>query len=143
MTIDTTALAWAILAIAAALVEILLPHFGVIFVSVAAVASAIVAWLGAGLAFQFLIFAAVLAGSLMILRPRMIKKLDAPGVPSRTQALVGKLGQVTVEINAPLGTGRVIVAGQDWAARSPSVVPAGREIRVDGADGIVLEVTPV
>ena len=143
MTIDTPALAWAILAIAAALVEILIPHFGVIFVSGAAVASAIVAWIGGGLAFQFLIFAAVLTGSLMILRPRMMSKLDAPGVPSRTQALVGKRGQVTVEINATLGTGRVTVAGQDWAARSLSVVPAGHAIRVDGADGIVLEVTPV
>ena len=143
MNIDTPSVAWAILAIAAALVEILIPHFGVIFVSGAAVGSALVAWLGGGLGPQFLVFAVVLAASLLVLRPWMISKLDAPGVPSRTQSLVGKRGQVTVEINATIGTGRVIVAGQDWAARSPSVVPAGREIRVDGADGIVLEVTPV
>ena len=60
---------------------------GSIFVSGAAVIAALGAWLGAGLALQFLIFAVVLAGSLLVLRPRMMKKLDAPGVPSRTQAL--------------------------------------------------------
>jgi membrane protein implicated in regulation of membrane protease activity len=143
MTIDTPAVAWAILAIASALVEILIPHFGVIFVSAAAVAAALVAWIGGGLAWQLLVFAIVLAASLMILRPRMMSKLDAPGVPSRTEALVGKRGLVTQDINVTVGTGRVIVEGQDWAARSPSVVPAGREVRVNGADGIVLEVTPV
>src|SRR5438128_4778432 len=143
MIIDRPTVAWAILAIAAALVEILIPDFGVIFLSGAAVIAALGAWLGAGLALQFLIFAVVLAGSLLVLRPRMMKKLDAPGVPSRTQALTGKRGLVTVEIDPTLGTGRVIVAGQDWAARSSSAIPAGREVRVDGADGIVLEVTPV
>jgi membrane protein implicated in regulation of membrane protease activity len=143
MIIDTPTVAWAILAIAAALVEILIPHFGVIFVSGAAVVAALVAWIGGGLAWQLLVFAVVLVASLMILRPRMMSKLGAPGVPSRTEALVGKRGLVTQEINATLGTGRVIVEGQDWAARSPSVVSAGREVRVHGADGIVLEVTPV
>jgi membrane protein implicated in regulation of membrane protease activity len=143
MNIDTPTLAWAILAVASALVEILIPHFGVIFVSVAAVASAGVAWIGGGLAWQFLVFAVVLAASLMVLRPRMMSSLDAPGVPSRTEALVGKRGLVTQDINATLGLGRVIVEGQDWAARSASAISAGREVRVNGADGIVLEVTPV
>jgi membrane protein implicated in regulation of membrane protease activity len=143
MNIDTPTLAWAILAIVAALVEILIPHFGVIFVSAAAVVSALVAWIGGGLAFQLIVFAVVLAASLVVLRPRLVSKLDAPGVPSRTQALIGRRGVATQEINATLGTGRVNVEGQDWAARSPTIVPAGREVRVDGADGIVLEVTPV
>lgn len=143
MTMDNPTFLWAILAIAAALVEILIPTFGVIFVSGAAVAGALVAWAGAGLAWQLLVFAAVLAASLLGLRPRMMSKLGAPGVPSRTEALVGKRGRVTEDIDATLGTGRVIVAGQDWAARSPRVVTAGTQVRVDGADGIVLEVTPV
>src|SRR5438094_7452996 len=116
MTIDTPTVAWAILAVAAALVEILLPHFGVIFVSGAAVAAALVAWIGGGLAWQLLTFAVVSTASLLVLRPRLMSRLDAPGVPSRTQALIGKHGQVTHEINSTLGTGRVIVAGADWAA---------------------------
>ena len=48
---------------------------------------------------------------------------------------------VTHEIDQTLGTGRVTVGGEDWAARSSEVIGTGTKIRVVGADGIVLEVT--
>ena len=38
-------------------------------------------------------------------------------------------------------TGRVNVAGEDWAARSADAIPTGTRVRVVGADGIVLEGT--
>ena len=143
MIIDNPTLAWALLAIAAAVVEILTPHFGVLFVSAGAVAGALVALSGGGLAWQILTFAVVVALTFMILRPRMVGWLGStPGVPSRTQSLVGKRGLVTEAIDPTLGTGRVNVAGQDWAARSTSAVAAGVGVRVVGADGIVLEVLP-
>jgi membrane protein implicated in regulation of membrane protease activity len=66
-----------------------------------------------------------------------------PGVPSRTELLIGSRGVVTQAIDTTLGTGRVTVKGEDWAARSPGVVPAGVEVRVIAADGIVLEVLPL
>ena len=40
-----------------------------------------------------------------------------------------------------VGTGRVNVGGEDWAARSREPIAAGTKVRVVGADGIVLEVT--
>ena len=43
-------------------------------------------------------------------------------------------------IDPMLGTGRVNVAGQDWAARSEEPVATGTRVRVVAADGIVLEV---
>jgi membrane protein implicated in regulation of membrane protease activity len=144
MTIDTPPLAWALLAIAAAVVEILTPQFGVIFVSVGAIAGVLVAVLGGSLAWQMLSFAVVVVASLALLRPRMVGWLArAPGVPSRTELLIGKQGQVTQPIDPTLGTGRVIVSGEDWAARSTSVVATGVNVRVVAADGIVLEVQPL
>ena len=65
-----------------------------------------------------------------------------PGVPSRTEALVGREGVVTHDIEPTVGAGRVNVGGEDWAARSADADPAGTRVRVVGADGIVLEVTP-
>ena len=62
-------------------------------------------------------------------------------MPSRTEPLIGRHGQVTHDIDPTLGTGRVNVGGEDWAARSDEPIPAGTRIRVVGADGIVLEVT--
>jgi membrane protein implicated in regulation of membrane protease activity len=144
MTIETSTFAWAALAIVAAVVEILTPQFGYIFLSAGAVAGALVAIVGGAFGWQILTFAVVVAVSLALLRPRMVGWLGrAPGVPSRTDSLIGKQGQVTQTINPTLGTGRVIVSGEDWAARSTSVVAAGVDVRVVGADGIVLEVLPL
>jgi len=144
MTIDTPTLAWAILAIAAAVVEILTPQFGFIFISAGAVAGALVNTFGGGLAWQLLSFALIVAVSLTLIRPRMLGWLGrAPGVPSRTDTLIGKQAVVTQTIDPTLGTGRVTVAGEDWAARSVSAVAAGMDVRVVGADGIVLEVVPL
>ena len=144
MAIDTPTLAWTFLAIAAAVVELATPQFGVIFVSAGAVGAALMAMLGAGVAWQIVTFAVVVVASLALLRPRMVGWLGrAPGVPSRTDTLIGKRGQVTQAIDPTLGTGRVNVAGEDWAARCTSVVAAGVDVQVVAADGIVLEVLPL
>jgi membrane protein implicated in regulation of membrane protease activity len=140
---DSAVVAWVTLAILAAIVEISIPHFGVIFVSLAAAGSILAALVGFGVPTQIVAFIIVLAVSWAFLRPRLIARIGvAPGVPSRTEALVGAKGIVTHDIDPILGTGRVTVAGQDWAARSPRPLVSGTTVRVVGADGIVLEVTP-
>ena len=63
-------------------------------------------------------------------------------MPSRTDTLIGREGIVTHDIDPRLGAGRVNVGGEDWAARAAAPLPVGTKIRVVGADGIVLEVTP-
>ena len=142
-TFDSAAVAWVTIAILAAIVEISIPHFGVIFVSFAALASMIASLLGLGVPVQIVAFIIVLGLSWVFLRPRMIARIGvAPGVPSRTEALVGVNGIVTQDIDPTVGTGRVNVGGQDWAARSTAPLPSGTRVRVVGADGIVLEVTP-
>src|SRR6185436_19539573 len=61
---DNPAMAWVAVAIVAAIVEVSIPHFGVIFVSLAAAGGAIAALLGFGLAVQAGAFAVVLVVSL-------------------------------------------------------------------------------
>lgn len=142
MSLDPAALTWIVVAIVAAIVEISIPHFGLIFVSVAAVAAALVSALGWALVPQIAIFTVVLILSFALLRPTLMRRLHGPGVPGRTEALIGRDGVVTEPIDPVSGTGRVNVGGQDWAARSPASVAAGTVIKVIGADGIVLEVRP-
>jgi membrane protein implicated in regulation of membrane protease activity len=143
MTLESPALIWVALAILAAIIEVSIPHFGVVFVSVGAVAAAVVAAVGLGFAAQVIVFIAALGLSLGLLRPRLVKQLGARGVPSRTDTLIGKEGMVTQDIDPRIGTGRVNVGGEDWAARAATALPLGSKIRVVGADGIVLEVRPV
>src|SRR5262245_40237047 len=139
-TMDFGVLAWLATAVVAAIVEISIPHFGLIFVSVAAVVAAIVSGFGGGAGSQLVVFAITVVGSFLTLRPIFLKKLHGPGVPGRTETLIGRDGVVTQEIDPVRGTGRVNVGGEDWAARSASDVEAGARITVVGADGIVLEV---
>lgn len=141
---ESPAVLWVAVAIVSALIEISIPHFGVIFASLGAVAAAGVAALGLGTTAQLVVFVVVLVASLVLLRPRILaRQRQGPGVPSRTQQLHGRDGLVTHDIDPTLGTGRVNVGGEDWAARSKAPLPTGTRIRVVGADGIVLEVTPV
>ena len=138
---EANALGWLSVAFVAAIVEVSVPHFGSMFISLGAVAGAGVALLGYGVAPQFATFIIVMVVSLAVLRTRLIGRLGGPGVPSRTDPLIGRQGVVTTDIDITLGTGRVTVGGEDWAPRSTDQIAAGTRIKVVGADGIVLEVT--
>jgi membrane protein implicated in regulation of membrane protease activity len=132
---------WLVTALIAGIVEILVPLFGFVFVSVAAVVAALGSATGLSVPMQAILFAVTLVVSLVVLRP-LAKKMGARGVPTRTEALVGRRAQVVSAIDPVLGTGRVNVGGDDWAARSAAAVPVGAEVVVEGADGIVLLVAP-
>jgi membrane-bound serine protease (ClpP class) len=138
---EVGSLSWLAVALVAAVIEVSVPHFGCAFISVGAVAAAAAAFFGYGVAVQIGTFVVVMTVSLVALRWNLLGLLAGPGVPSRTAPLVGRDGQVTHDIDPTLGTGRINVGGEDWAARCAELLPAGTKIRVVAADGIVLEVT--
>jgi len=70
----------------------------------------------------------------------MTGRIGGRGVPTRTAPLIGRQGIVTHDIDPIVGSGRVNVGGEDWAAKSPEAIAVGTTIRVVAADGIVLEV---
>jgi membrane protein implicated in regulation of membrane protease activity len=137
---EPTAMLWLAVAFVATVIEISVPHFGSAFVAAGAVAAAAASFLGYGLSVQLSTFIVVLVVSLVTLRSRLLGRIGGPGVPSRTAPLVGRHGIVTQDLEPLLGTGRVTVSGEDWAARSTEPIPAGATVKVVGADGIVLEV---
>ena len=138
---EVGSLSWLAVALVAPVVEVSLPHFGCAFISAGAVAAAAAAFFGFGVPVQIGTFVLVMTVSLVALRANLLNRLAGGGVPSRTAPLVGRHGQVTHEIDPTLGTGRINVGGEDWAARCPEPLPIGTKIRVVAADGIVLEVT--
>jgi membrane protein implicated in regulation of membrane protease activity len=91
---------------------------------------------------QIILFIIVVVLSFLILRPMVLKNMNAAGVPGRSEALIGREGIVTHDIETTVGAGRVNVQGQDWAARAATPISAGTRIKVIAADGIVLEVRP-
>jgi membrane protein implicated in regulation of membrane protease activity len=138
------AIVWIIAAIVFAIIEVVLPAFGPIFCSAAALVAALCAGFGLRWEVQLAVFAVCLFGCLVLLRPRLAARLSgARGIPSRTEALLGKEGKVTEAIDPAIGAGRVVVEGQDWAAGprdGRSAIASGTRVRVVGADGITLHV---
>lgn len=131
---------WLGIALLAAILEVSIPHFGCAFISAAAVVAAVLAYFGFGVPAQIAVFVVVLTVSIAALRGRLLDRVGGRGLPSRTEPLIGRRGHVTHDIEPVLGTGRVTVSGEDWAARSAEAIPTGTRVKVVGADGIVLEV---
>lgn len=132
---------WLTLGILAAVVEVLSPLFGFILITVAALLAALLAVFGLSVSVQLLVFALTLLFLLVIVRPRVVARLaPARGVPDRMDQLLGQRGRVVEALDPIMGTGRVIVGGADWAARSVEGIPLGAEVVVRRADGIVLQV---
>jgi membrane-bound serine protease (ClpP class) len=138
---EVGSLSWLAVALVAAIFEVSLPHFGCAFISAGAIAAAAAAFFGFSVAAQIGIFVVVMTVSIVALRQNLLSRLGGRGIPSRTEPLVGRHGQVTHDIDPTLGTGRINVGGEDWAARCAEPLPTGTKIRVVAADGIVLEVT--
>lgn len=134
---------WIALAVVFIILEVITPlAFGFILVGAAALCAAGIAALDLPLAVQLAVFAVVTILTLVLVRPRVVARLQSTAhVPSRTEAVIGKVAKVTEAIDPVTGAGRILVGGEDWAAFSEEPVSEGSQVKVIGADGIRLHVT--
>lgn len=140
--------AWLIWAIAAVLLsagEILTP--GMFFlgpVALAAVAAAVVALLGFGVAFQLLAFIIGSIATVAFLRPIAKRHLHMPAaLRTGTAALEGTKAVVLQRVD--LNGGRVRIGGEEWSARAfmeDQVLEPGTRVevvKIEGATALVYE----
>jgi membrane protein implicated in regulation of membrane protease activity len=138
-------IAWAIVAVGLAVGEIFTP--GLFFLgplAVAAVASAIVAAIGAGIAIQVIVFAGASLASLAVLRPLARAHLHMPpALRTGTAALVGARAAVVQRVDD--SGGRIRLGGEEWSARAyvpEQVFEPGAHVEVaeiQGATALVYE----
>jgi membrane protein implicated in regulation of membrane protease activity len=138
-------IAWAIVAVGLAVGEIFTP--GLFFLgplAVAAVASAIVAAIGAGIAVQVVVFAGASLASLAVLRPLARAHLHMPpSLRTGTAALVGARAIVVQRVDE--NGGRIRLGGEEWSARAympEQVFEPGAHVEVaeiQGATALVYE----
>jgi len=141
---------WVILAIVLFIAELITPGFLLGSFAVGCLGAALAAFLGLGLTGQL---AAFCIGSLVVLfgiRPVLLKYFQATAdkIKTNTDALIGKRGIVTEQIDSRLDIGRVKVAGEDWRATTDErdVIEQGEEVcvlRVDGTKLVVKPFTPM
>lgn len=139
----TPTVLWLVLGLIALIIEAIGLNLVFVFVAIAALFAGCMAAVGTPILGQLVSF--ILAGLLLpvLLRPRLLAALGGRGVISRTDALLGEVAEVTQAIDPVLGTGRVLANGHDWAARSEEPLSVGTRVMIDGADGIVLLVSPL
>jgi membrane protein implicated in regulation of membrane protease activity len=113
-------------------------------VAVAAVTAAIVALVGGGLALQWIVFVAVSAASLAVLRPIARRHLRTPlSLRTGTAALVGSPAIVLERVDGR--GGQVKIGGEVWSARSfdedETFEPGARVevLQIQGATALVAE----
>lgn len=137
---------WVIVALFFIIFEIFTAGFAVACFSVGAVAAAIGAALGLGLAWQLVLFSVFTIVAFVTVRPFMLKhfyKSDEAQRKSNVDALIGRTAKVTEEINNAEGKGRVAIDGDDWRAISSdaAVIAEGEKVRVEKVESIVLTVS--
>lgn len=139
-------LIWVIISIVCLILELSSGDFFLLCFAIGAAVAAIIAGCGASITWQIIIFAVVSALSLLLLRPKLIKKLHKPNRVrlSNAEAMVGQEGRVSEHINEG-GFGRVAIDGDDWKARSEdeSAIEKGVRVRVVKMDSIIAIVKPI
>jgi membrane protein implicated in regulation of membrane protease activity len=138
-------LIWAIAAVLLSVGEILTP--GMFFlgpVALAAVAAAVVALVGAGVAFQLLAFIAGSIATVALLRPIARRHLHMPAaLRTGTAALEGTKAVVLQRVD--VNGGRVRIGGEEWSARAymeDQVLEPGTRVevvKIEGATALVYE----
>ena len=110
-----------------------------------ALAAMVSALLGAQVGLQVLLFLAVSAILLTLLRPILRKFVTPKQVKTNIDAVIGSKGIVLEQINNDLAQGRVKLGAMDWTARSTNgeMLEPGTQVVVDTIEGVKVFVSPV
>ncbi|MER5305290.1 NfeD family protein [Streptomyces lasiicapitis] len=118
-----------------------MPEFGML--AVGAVAAAVTAGLGGGVAMQAVVFAVVSVALIAVVRPIAARhRAQRPELISGVEALKGRSAVVLERVDS--SGGRIKLAGEVWSARpldTEQSFEAGQEVdvvEIDGATAVVM-----
>jgi membrane protein implicated in regulation of membrane protease activity len=139
---------WTVAGVLLLIAEVFTPGFWLASVAIGCFAAGVSSFLPIGVLGQILIFTAGTLGSLLGLRPVLVRRfLRAPGsgieVRTNVEALVGKSGVVIQRFDPVTRLGRVKVEGEDWRSaliEGGALLEPGTRIMVVQVDGSTLVV---
>lgn len=136
---------WLILLVALVTGEAITVGLTFIWFAVGAMGGLLVAVLNGPVWLQIVVFLALSALTLILVRP-VAAKLLTPGIsPTNADRVLSQIALVTEEINNIAETGQVKLFGQVWTARSENgeVIPAQSRVRILRIEGVKVFVKPV
>jgi membrane protein implicated in regulation of membrane protease activity len=129
---------WTILGVVLVIAEVFTPGFVLLWFGVGALAAALAAFLGAGLAAQFILFIVVSSALTALSRTIFVNYFagrDEPeGMKMGVASLPGQVGTVVTSSQGALNEGAVKVFGSVWTA-----YPAEGEEPLEAGDRVVVE----
>lgn len=134
---------WLVLLIAFVMVEAATVGIVSLWFAAGALVALVAAMLGAWVWLQVLLFFLVSGGLLLALRPWVQKHFNPKVTRTNVDAVLGKEGLVTADIDNIQAVGQVKLGGVEWTARSTDGqrIEAGTRVRVDKVEGVKVFVT--
>lgn len=129
---------WVVLGVVLIIAEVFTPGFVLLWFGIGALAAALASMLGAGLAFQFLVFIGFSTLLTALSRTIFVKYFsrdgEQDGLKSGAASLPGQVGTVVTSSRGALDEGAVKVFGSIWTA-----YPAEGEPPLEAGDRVVVE----
>ncbi len=143
MEIQMQMFLWGAIAVLAAIVELNTFALVSLWFVIGGIASFVAAYFNVPFIWQFAIFV-LTSGIIGIIMIPFVKKRNCSYTPTNTDSLVGHEGMTESELNVITGTGRAIVDGQSWAAKSVTGanIPANTVVVIERIEGVTLFVKP-
>ena len=137
---------WTIIGIVGFIVEIFTPGFFAASIGIGAFFGAVTAMFTDVVEYQMIAMAAGTLMSFLAIRPIWTRYLSrTKDVKTNAEALIGRVGVVSEDIDSENNSGRVAIDGDDWQAVSEdnSNIEAGSHVEVVKRDSIILTVKSI
>ena len=136
---------WVIVLVVLVLGEAVTVGLTFIWFAIGALGGLITAWLGGPVWLQVIVFLAVSALALVLVRPLASRFMKTIHSPTNADRVIGQTAIVTEAIDNVEGKGQVNIAGQVWSARSQHdvAIPSGTEVKVLRIEGVKVYVESV
>ena len=132
---------WLILFVVLLIIEIFTMGLTTVWFAGGALIAFILAFAGAGLPVQIVMFLLVSILLLVLTRPIAIQFFNKERQKTNVDRLIGQKAVVLETIDTLRGTGRVEVNGMEWAAKVEdvtAVIEAGTVVSIEGIQGVKL-----
>ncbi len=134
---------WGTIVVLAAIIELNTFALVSLWFVIGGIASFVAAYFNVPFLWQFAIFV-LTSGVIGVIMIPYVKKRNSSYTPTNTDSLVGHEGMTESELDVITGSGRALVDGQSWAAKSVTNtnIPANTIVVIERIEGVTLFVRP-
>ena len=137
---------WMYAAVLFFIIEVFTPGFIVACLGLGSLVAAITAYMGYNIDAQFIAFSASTLISLFLIRPLLYKKGEKQDkIKTNTEALIGRVGNVSETIDNSSKSGRVLIDGDQWKALSHNneIIELNAQVEVISIDSTIITVKKI